>query len=163
MTPNINATGTLPATNLQPLADIVADTLERFTVETIVDWLERVERDDELPHVQLSKEDRIGYVPRLIWDLAHRLRTQPKPGRKAVSDAAARHGKLRHSQNYSMSMIVEESRILQVCIFETLYKRLSPELFRSVRSDSKIITDECDLQLKQTLASFTRRAEKNVA
>jgi len=157
---NINETGTLPATNLQPVAYIVADTLERSTLATIVDWLDRVERDSELTRVPLSKEDRTGYVPRLIWDLAQRLRAQPKPGRKAASDAAMSHGKLRHSQGYSISMIVEESRILQVSIFETLYNRLGPELFRSVRSNSKIITDECDLQLKQTLASFTRRAQK---
>ena len=80
-----------------------------------------------------------------------------------MSDAAVRHGKLRHAQGYSISMIVEESRILQICIFETLYNMLSPELFRSVRSNSRTITNECDLQLKQMLASFSRGAQNIVA
>jgi len=148
---------------LQPIADIVADTLESATLPTIFDWLERVERDGELTSVPLSREDRAGYFPRLIWDLAQRLRSHPKPGRKSVSDAAVRHGKLRHAQGYSISMIVEESRILQICIFETLYNMLSPELFRSVRSNSRTITNECDLQLKQMLASFSRGAQNIVA
>jgi hypothetical protein len=60
-------------------------------------------------------------------------------------------------------MIVEESRILQVCIFETLYNSLSTEDFRFVLSDARAITDECNSQLEQTLASFTRQAAKSVA
>jgi hypothetical protein len=77
---------------------------------------------------------------------------------RAVSDAAVERGELRHAQGYSFSMLVAESRILHVCVFKTLYKSLSPEDFRLVFSDANIITDECDAQLKQTIASFTRRA-----
>lgn len=163
MATDTHKTETLSATNLQPIAEIVADTLEGSSLATTVLWLDRVECDSEMASVPLSKEERTGYVPKLLWDLAQRLRLNPKPRRKALSDAAVRHGKLRHSQGYSISMIVEESRILQISIFEILYHRLSPDLFRSVRSNAKIITDECDLQLRQTLASFTRRAERNVA
>ena len=57
-------------------------------------------------------------------------------------------------------MIMEEFRILQVCIFDTLYNSLSPEHFRSVLSDAETINDECDSQLRQILASFTRRAAR---
>jgi hypothetical protein len=39
-----------------------------------------------------------------------------------LSLAAEQHGQLRRQQGYSASMLVEESRMLQVSIFETLKK-----------------------------------------
>jgi ActR/RegA family two-component response regulator len=141
----------------------VAAILERDVFLTIIDWLDRVERDGEMTRVPLSKADRTGYLPRLIVELAHRVRAPRKPVAKAVSEASVEHGKLRQLQGYSISMIVEESRITQVCIFETLYNSLSPEDFRLVLSDAKTITDECNSQLKQTLASFMRQAARIAA
>jgi CheY-like chemotaxis protein len=147
------------ATNEQRVAAI----LERDVFLTIIDWQDRVERDDELTCVPLSKADRTGYLPRLIVELAHRLRAPRKPGAKAASDASVEHGKLRQLQGYWISMVVEEFRITQLCIFETLYNSLSPENFRLVLSEAKTITDECNSQLKQTLASFMRQAARIAA
>ncbi len=39
-----------------------------------------------------------------------------------VSVAASHHGDLRRKQGYSVAMVVEESRLLQVCLFSTLHK-----------------------------------------
>jgi hypothetical protein len=122
-----------------------------------------VERDGDLTRVSLSREERTGHIPKLIQELAHRLQVPRMLEVKTVLQAAVDHGKLRYLQGCSISMIVEESRILQVCIFETLYNSLCPEDFCLVLSDSKTITDECKSQLKQTLASFTRRAAKDAA
>jgi ActR/RegA family two-component response regulator len=147
------------ATNEQRVAAI----LERDVFLTVIDWLDRVERDAELTRVPLSKADRTGYLPRLIVELARRLRAPRKPGAIEVSEASVEHGKLRQLQGYSISMIVEEFRLTQVCIFETMYASLSPEDFRLVLSDAKTITDECNSQLKQTLASFMRQAARIAA
>jgi hypothetical protein len=135
----------------------VADILERNVFVTLDDWLDRIESDAELAQVNLSKQDRLGNLAKLIWDLSYRLRVPRKLGIEPVSDAAVELGRLRYSQGYSISMVVEESRILRICIFETLYRRLSAHHFRSVLSNAKTITDECDSQLKQTLASFARQ------
>jgi ActR/RegA family two-component response regulator len=151
---------TRPATNMQSVADI----LERDIFVTIVDWLDRVERDGDLTRVSLSKECRTGRLPGLIKDLANRLRSPQEQGSaRAASEAAVEHGKLRFAQGYSLSMLVAESRILHVCIFKTLYNSLSPEDFRAVLWDANAITEECDAQLKQTLASFTRRTVMTAA
>jgi hypothetical protein len=136
----------------------VADILERDVFMTIIDWLDRVERDSDLTRVSLSKEGRTGHFSGLIMDLANRLRSPHERSAQAVSDAAVEHGELRQAQGYSLSMLVAESQILHICIFKTLYNSLSPEDFRSVLWDANTITEECDKQLKQTLASFTRRA-----
>jgi DNA-binding response OmpR family regulator len=132
----------------------VAAILERDTPATINDWLDRVDGEDELTCVPLSKEQRTGHLPKLLQELVHRLRVPRNLGTKQVSEAAVEHGKVRQSQGYSISMIVEESRILQVSIFHTLQKNLSTVNFSLLLLDVMTIADECDSQLKQSLNSF---------
>jgi hypothetical protein len=60
-------------------------------------------------------------------------------------------------------MIIEESRILQGSIFQTLQSNLSTVDFSSVLTDVMTIADECDSQLKQTIISFTGQAEESTA
>jgi ActR/RegA family two-component response regulator len=138
----------------------VAAILERDVFLTIINCLDRIGRDGELTRVPLGKQDRTGYLPILILELAQSLRVPRKAGNKAVSEASIEHGRLRQVQGYAISMIVEEFRILQICIFETLYNSLNRKDFRSVLSDATTITNECDSQLKQTLASFMRQATR---
>jgi len=136
----------------------VASILERETQATINDWLDRVDREEELTCVPLSKEQRTGHLPRLLQELVHRLRVPRNLGTKQVSEAAVQHGKVRHSQGYSVPMIVEESRILQVSIFNTLQKNLSSVDFSLLLTDVMTIADEVDSQLKQTITSFMGQA-----
>jgi DNA-binding response OmpR family regulator len=104
--------GERKVTNIERVASI----LERDALATISEWLVRVEREGELTCVPLSKEQRTGHLLKLIQELVHRLRVPRNLGTKAVSEAAVEHGKIRHSQGYSVPMIIEESRILQVSI-----------------------------------------------
>jgi DNA-binding response OmpR family regulator len=142
--------GTRKKTNTERVASI----LERDTLTTIADWLGRVEGEQELTFIPLSKEARTGHLPKLLSELVHRLRVPRELGTKQVSEAAVAHGKIRQSQGYSVSMIVEESRILQVSIFDTLRKNLATVDFSLLLMDVMTIADECDSQLKQTINSF---------
>jgi DNA-binding response OmpR family regulator len=151
--------GTRELANIERVASI----LERDALATIDDWLARVERDSELTCVPLTKEQRTGHLWKLIQELVHRLRVPRELGTKQVSKAAAEHGKIRQSQRYSLPMIVEESRILQVSIFHTLQKNLSSVDFNLLLTDVMTIADECDSQLKQTLISFTGQAVASAA
>lgn len=144
---------TTKETNLERVADI----LERDALVTIADWLLRVEREEELTCVPITKEQRTGHLPKLLQELVERLRVPRKLGTKAVSEAAVEHGKVRRSQGYSVPMIVEESRILQVSLFETLQDNLSTVDVSLLLTDVMTIADECDSQLKQTLISFAGR------
>jgi DNA-binding response OmpR family regulator len=135
-------------------AERVAAILERDALPTIAAWLARVESEGELTHVPLTKEQRTGHLPRLLEELVHRLRVPRAMGTKQVSMAAAEHGKIRSSQGYSIPMIIEESRILQVSIFQTLQNNLSTVDFSLLLTDVMAIADEVDSQLKQTISSF---------
>jgi DNA-binding response OmpR family regulator len=150
----LNTRGKRKMTHIERVSSI----LERDARLTIEDWLVRVEREGELTCISLSKDERTGHLPKLLEELVHRLRVPRILGTKHVSDAAVEHGKTRHAQGYSAAMIVEESRILQVSIFQTLQNNLSTVDFSLLLLDVMTIADEVDSQLKQTIVSFTRQS-----
>src|ERR1700682_4510482 len=102
-------------------SESVASILERDGEITIQNWLEMVEQSAELTRIPLCRNERTGHLPELLRDLIHRLRL----GRglaTPISTAAREHGEKRRQQGYTAPMVVEESRFLQVSIFETLHR-----------------------------------------
>ena len=146
--------GTRRETNRERVASI----LERDAVATIANWLYRVERDRELTCVPLSDAQRTGHLPQLIRELVQRLRVPRGLGTNQASEAAVKHGLVRRSQGYSIPMIIEESRMLQVSLFHTLQVNLNSVDFSLLLTDVMTIADEVDLQLKQTIVSFSGAA-----
>jgi ActR/RegA family two-component response regulator len=133
----------------------VANILDRDVAITIQQWLSRVGDVAELPSIPLGGKGRSEHIPEMIKNISARLRTAhsievvDRP-----SSAAVAHGQLRHRQGYTAPMIVQESRILQVCIFETIQRNLATVDFTSVLPEIMIIADEVDSQLKQSIGSF---------
>jgi DNA-binding response OmpR family regulator len=141
----------LPVKQVQ--AESVATILERDTNITIQNWLELVEQDAELTCIRLNPLERTGHLPKLLLDLVLRLRL--KTGLAAPNSIAARdHGNMRRQQGYTVPMVVEESRILQISIFRTLQRNLGSVDFSKVLLDVVTIADEVDSQLKQALISY---------
>ena len=131
----------------------VAAILERDMDSTIQSWISRVECTEELTAISLSSQERTGHLPKLLGDLVRRLRTAPNP-KVPISAAAREHGVLRRRQGYTIAMVVEESRILQVSIFNTLQNNLANVDFSTVLLDVMAIADEVDSQLKEAVLGF---------
>jgi hypothetical protein len=134
-------------------SDSVASILEREGEITIQSWFETVEQSAELMRIPLSRHERTGHLPELFRDLIHRLRLG-RGSATPTSRAARDHGEIRRQQGYTASMVVEESRFLQVSIFETLQRNLRSGDVSRVLSDIVTIADECDSQLKQAILSY---------
>jgi hypothetical protein len=147
------------------LTESVAAILERELDFTIEEWLKRVNLVAELTKIPLSDADRASHLPRLFNDCIDRLRlprlqrlpreTEPPISLLAEhSTAATEHGERRFAQGYSVSMLVEESRIFEVTTFRTLHlhhRRLNQN---EVLLDVMTIADEADSQLAETVRSF---------
>jgi DNA-binding response OmpR family regulator len=131
----------------------VAVILDRDVDPTIKNWVSSVERNEELAALPLNFTERTGHLPLLLGDLVRRLRLLPN-AKPPVSIAAHDHGVLRHIQGYTAAMMVEESRILQVCIFKTLQNNLGTVDFSTVLLDVMTIADEVDSQLKQAMLGY---------
>jgi len=133
--------------------ECVADILEQDLDPTICEWVKLVEREPDLVRIPLNFEERTGHLPRLLHDVIARLRLD-RGARAPLSIAAGHHGKLRLKQGYSAAMVVDESRILQVCIFSTLHRNERRVKFSKLLPDIVIIADEVDAQLKQQILCF---------
>jgi hypothetical protein len=133
--------------------DDVADILERELQPLIEAWLVRVEKEPDLMHVHLNHDDRTGHLPYLLNDVINRLRLEA--GTKApISKAAAEHGDLRRKQGYTVAMMVEESRLLQVSIFSTLHENVKDLEYNTLLPNIVTIADEVDAQLKEQMLRF---------
>lgn len=148
---------TRPATKhtLASSTESVANILEREQDALIHDWLALVEEQEDLMSIPLSYEARTGHLPMLLRDVIARLRLQV--GTKApLSAAASHHGDLRCEQGYTVAMVVEESRLLQVSLFTTLHKNTNSIEYSKLLPDVVTIADEVDAQLKQQMLCYMK-------
>jgi CheY-like chemotaxis protein len=153
-----------PARTIESVADI----LEHSTQSTIEDWLESVRGEPGIISAHLEDDARCAHLPQLFREVVSRLRFPIPLGTRApASPAAAEHGRTRRTQGYTAAMLVEESRMLQVSIFQTLQDNLNKIDFSVLLVGVMAIADEVDSQLAQQMASFiaesNSEAEANVA
>jgi CheY-like chemotaxis protein len=129
--------------------------LEQDTQSAIDDWLIRVNAEPEVITVAMGSTDRCAHLPKLFAALVARLRNPLPLGKRAlVSSAAARHGLLRREQGYTAAMMVEESRMLQVSIFQTLENNLYRIDFSLLLAGVMAIADEVDSQLAEQMVGY---------
>ncbi len=95
----------------------------------------------------------MGHLPKLMHDVTARVRMDTEM-KARISESAGRHGELRNNQGYTVEMLIEESRLLQVCIFTTLHKNVNHLDFKLLLPDIVTIADEVDAQLRQQMHCF---------
>jgi hypothetical protein len=135
--------------------ETVATILERTTETTIQDWFKLVQTDEKVMAVPLTCEERCGLLPQMFRDLVHRLRSsKPIGSKELISPSSAAHGLNRRKHGYTAAMLVEESRMLQVSVFQTLQNNLASIDFSVLLIGVLTIADEIDSQLSQAMASY---------
>jgi CheY-like chemotaxis protein len=143
------------------VVESVATILERGQEETIEEWFELVQRESNLMQIPLSHDLRCGHLPQIFHDLIDRLRSHRVLGSSEVASLeAARHGIDRLNQGYTAAMMVQESRILQVCIFNRLQQNLASIDFSVLLIDVMTIADEVDSQLTQAMECYVAQSLK---
>jgi len=137
------------------VVESVATILERSVQSTVQDWFERIGEDESLMAVPLSRDLRCFHLIAVFRDLVDRLRSfKPLGTKEPMSNSAAEHGLTRRKQGYTAAMMVEESRVLQVSIFNTLQKNLVSIDFSVLLIGVMTIADEVDSQLSQAMKSY---------
>ena len=145
-----------------PHKDKVADILERETNTAINKWLGRVDAEPEIVSIPLTPQERCAHLPEMFRDVVTRLRNPLPLGTRALtSDAAHEHGCLRREQGYTAAMMVEESRMLQVSVFETLKLHGETMDMSDLMTDIMSIADEVDSQLAQAMTSYIAEANRD--
>ncbi len=139
--------------------------LLRCLPSILAGWLTRAKLSPELNHLRLPDGERTGYLSKLIQDVVRRLSEPhaPLPSDALGSTSAAEHGRMRYRQGYTSAMLVHESRLLQVTLFETLQNNRSLLDFSLLLPDVMKIADEVDAQLTQAMMSFAEAREDGAA
>jgi hypothetical protein len=130
--------------------------LERECETAIKEWLRRVNLLPELTCISLSDGDRTLHLPKLFHDVVCRLRLADG-AKLPVSTDAPEHGQTRRQQGYSAAMLVEESRLFQVVVFQTLHRHRAELDPKQVLLDVALIADEVDLQLMHAVSGWHKR------
>jgi CheY-like chemotaxis protein len=137
------------------VVESVAVILQRSVEDTIRAWYDRIKADKKVMAISMIYEQRTCHLPQVFRDLGSRLESdKPIGSKELVSKAAADHGINRQKQGYTAAMLVEESRMLQVCIFDTLQQNLATIDFSVLLIGVMTIADEIDSQLSQAMDSF---------
>jgi hypothetical protein len=139
----------------------VVEILQRCSAGIVEDWLARVKKCRTLNDIPLTDKERTAYLPKLIEDLILRLQKDIIPGKESNSIGsvtAMAHGKTRKLQGYTPGMLVQDSRILEVTVFDTLRENLNALDFNLVLPDLMTIADEVDSQLTQAVDSYMKAA-----
>ncbi len=147
----------------RPVKEAIASILDRDVDTVMQRWLQRVEQVKELATLPVAPQERAAHLPEIVKRIPERLRiVRTIEVIDYPSPAAIALGQCRYRQGYTASLIVQESRLLQVSIFETIERNLAFVDFTTVLPDIMIIADEVDSQLKQTIASFTTMQQGGV-
>jgi len=139
--------------------ETVATVLERELKPLIERWMERVDKVPTLTRIPLTRKERTGHLPQLLQDLITRLRLE-KGVECPETTSAHDHGQVRFEQGYSAPMLVEESLLLQVTIFDTMHREQKHLDSNTMLEDVVTIADECDTQLKHSMETFTELEEQ---
>jgi CheY-like chemotaxis protein len=147
------------------VVETVAAILERSVQSATREWFERIQTDKKIMSVPLNYEQRCGHLPQVFRDVVSRLlSSKPIGSKEQVSPAAAQHGFDRRKQGYTAAMMVEESRLLQVTIFDTLQHNLGSIDFSVLLIGVMTIADEIDSQLSQAMDSYiAESAEERIS
>jgi DNA-binding NtrC family response regulator len=153
-----------PRRSPRPNKEGVASILERDAKLTIERWFMRVGRVEELTAIPLAEQVRTNHLPEIIENIISRLRHARGIETVALpSPAAIAHGQDRFDQGYTVPQVVEEARILQVSIFETIQRNLASVDFSLVMPDIMLIADEVDSQLKQSIDGYLTLQQQRAA
>jgi CheY-like chemotaxis protein len=138
----------------------VAAILERTTEDTIQEWYRLIQTAELVMSIPMTRELRSAHLRQILADIVYRLLSSRAIGsRDFISATATEHGWKRHSLGYSGPMLVEESRMLQVSIFQTLQNNLATIDFSQLLLGVMTIADEVDSQLSQAMEGFTARSQ----
>lgn len=137
----------------------VAVILRRCAAGIVEGWLARAKQSSDLIVVPLSDEQRAVHIPRLVEELATRLSKASAAMNDCdaiLSAAAVAHGEQRYLQGYTLAMLVDESRILEMTIFGMLHSNLHSLDVTLLLPDVTAIADEVDAQLTQSVDGYTK-------
>lgn len=129
----------------------LSDCLREHSEEIARRALQHMKAHPRLAKLPLSDQQRIDHIDEVIVDIIAELDRQPKPRARA----AINHGRRRKQQGYSLSMLVDDRRAIDMAIYDVVREKLLDLDLSSLLADLSQLNDSLDSQLQQSLNGFT--------
>jgi hypothetical protein len=110
--------------------------------------------------IRLSDKARIDHLPELIEELAKRVDVQAEETSARGKAAAAKHGKERASQGYTIPLIVIEMRLLQRVLSFVLQRNLIRMDLSTVIRDMMEVGESLHEQLEFSIRGFQQSSRE---
>ena len=134
----------------QRLWKIVADHRD----EIVADWYGAVELNPEIASVALSREERINDLSQVMDELTRAPGDIGEAPSMEALTSAARHGALRAQQGYTIPMMLEEARVLQLVLGDQVRRNLLTIDISLLIPDLMAISDRINRLLRESVTAF---------
>ena len=130
-------------------------TLLHEHVQTIIrQWLALVNSDPELQRMPVSDSERADHIPAVISEMISMMERHPGVVSDEAMRDAAKHGRERRIQGFSIPQILKETRLLRRSIFEVMQQHLLAVDISTLIPDLVQISDSLDVQIKQSIQAY---------
>jgi two-component system response regulator RegA len=130
-------------------------TLLHEHVDTIIQlWLALVKSDPELQRMPVNDNERADHVPAVISEMISMMERHPGVVSDEALRDAAKHGRERRIQGFSIPQILKETRLLRRSIFEVMQQHLLALDISALIPDLVQISDSLDVQIKQSIQAY---------
>ena len=138
---------------VQPLSEFLRETRDEISGRALV----AMKSDRLLKRVPLNDEERLDHVPRLLTGIVEQLQSgNPEQSIPELLENGARHGTLRRKQRYEEEMLVEEIRLLDISIYNTVQDGLLKLDLSRLIPDLRNLNGSLSTHLKESIKAFHR-------
>ena len=117
-------------------------------------WVEDVTRTPELASVSLQQRERVANIPSLVEEIARMLETSATNPSAEATESAALLGRLRHSQGYTLTMVMYEMCLFRLALHHTAQDNLLALNSSLIISDMIHLSDCIDRLLRIVVQAF---------
>jgi YesN/AraC family two-component response regulator len=128
----------------------LSDCLRERTEDISRRALGHMKANPRLAEVPLSDQERIDHIKEMIKEILAELEHQPK----AHSGAGLVYGRRRRQQGYSLAMLVDDRRAVDMAIYDVVREKLLDIDLSTLLNDLSRLNDSLDSQLQQSLTDF---------
>ena len=134
----------------------VAAIIEDHHDSILSKWLEITKADPDLNALDVTDEGRLDHFPELLHEIVDRSRIVAKIRPETIK-AARDHGELRREQNYTIPLVVRESRFMQECVSSCVQNNLLSVEMSFLISDLITVSDVIQHLLEASISAFVAK------
>lgn len=152
-----------PRRILHPPTKRVANVLRENKDLIVQRWLAQSKINSRLRSIRIRDDERVDHMPALLEHLASMVEAPDGEVSKTVRSAAARHGRTRATQGYTVSLMVLEAHILNKVLSRVLQENLLTIDLSTLIGDALKIGENLNTLLEESLRSFEHSQRKRSA